>query len=93
MKLIHLGGVVAAAVLAVPMLTSVASAAEQAPATPASASFGSDCTWTHYWDGYFHRNARLICDDTNYYGGYYYGPGYLGGGNFHRGGFPGGHRH
>ena len=84
MNLARLGGVIAGAMLAVPLLSPVAaSAAVQAPASATPVTFASDCGYTHWYDGYWHRYARWVCDDD---GGYYYG----GGGNFRGHDFRGG---
>ena len=88
MNLARLGGVIAGAMLAVPLLSPVAaSAAVQAPASATPVTFASDCGYTHWYNGYWHRYARWVCDDD---GGYYYGGGNFRGHDFrgdeHRGG-------
>ena len=72
MNIARLGGVVAGALLAVPLLSPIAAnAAVQTPATAAPVSYVSDCGYTHWWDGTWHRHVRWVCDND----GYYYGGG------------------
>ncbi|HEX3825855.1 MAG TPA: hypothetical protein VHV82_01170 [Sporichthyaceae bacterium] len=74
MNIARLGGVVAGALLAVPLLSPIAaSAAVQTPAAVAPVSYASDCEYTHWWNGSWHRHVRLVCDNDGYYGGGYRG--------------------
>jgi hypothetical protein len=67
MRLPALAGAAAAAALTLSLGAPMANAADTRAASGAAPASASDCWWTHYWDGFWHHHARLVCDHDYYY--------------------------